>query len=82
MYQNSNLLSRTSIRSYAYGKFLDDYREIAFSRAYKQLSENNDKQAADIFYTAIRLTRDEEAHFGYIYSSLREDPNRSLATDD
>lgn len=66
----ANWLARTPIKSHEYSVVLDFYRSVTFSRAYDAWAAGEWNAAADIFYTALRLTRDEEAHLGFIVTSL------------
>lgn len=69
-YHVTNWLSKTPIESYEYGVLLEFYRSVTFQRAYDAWDKKDFRTAADIFYTAIRLTRDEEAHLGFILCAL------------
>jgi hypothetical protein len=69
-YHVTNWLSKTPIESYDYGVLLEFYRAVTFRRAYAAWDKRDYRGAADIFYTAIRLTRDEEAHLGFILCAL------------
>jgi hypothetical protein len=69
-YHVTNWLSKTPIDSYDYGVLLEFYRSVTFRRAYAAWDKEDYRGAADIFYTAIRLTRDEEAHLGFILCAL------------
>jgi hypothetical protein len=69
-YHVTNWLSKTPIESYDYGVLLEFYRTVTFRRAYAAWDKKDYRGAADIFYTAIRLTRDEEAHLGFILCAL------------
>jgi len=54
---------------YAYAR--QQYLDAVYDRAYGLVSLNKPQDAADLFYTAARLTDDLESHHGYVKNTLK-----------
>lgn len=76
-YVDSNWLSTASIHDTEYVKARDQYVSVILDKSYSLWSQKQLKPASQVFYSAVRLTDDQEAHLGFI-STLLEQKERSL----
>lgn len=76
-YVDSNWLSASSINDTEYIKARDQYVSVVLDKSYSLWSEKKIKPASQVFYSAVRLTDDQEAHLGFV-STLLEQGERKL----
>lgn len=77
-YVDSNWLSSASIHDTEYVKARDQYVSVVLDKSYSLWSDNQLKPASQVFYSAVRLTDDQEAHLGYISTLLAQNERKLL----
>lgn len=73
----ANWLAAAKISDTEFMHARDQYVGVVLDKAYGFWAKPDAKSASQVFYSAVRLTDDQEAHLGFI-STLLQDNNRKL----
>ncbi|MEY2988724.1 MAG: hypothetical protein RJB13_2245, partial [Pseudomonadota bacterium] len=77
-YVDSNWLSAASIYETEYVKARDQYVSVILDKSYSLWAEKQLKAASQVFYSAVRLTDDQEAHLGFVATLLAQNERKLL----
>lgn len=77
-YVDSNWLSAASIHDTEYIKARDQYVSVVLDKSYSLWSEKKLKPSSQVFYSAVRLTDDQEAHLGFVSTLLAQNDRKLL----
>lgn len=75
---DSNWLSAASIYDTEYVKARDQYVSVVLDKSYSLWAEKQLKPASQVFYSAVRLTDDQEAHLGFVSTLLLQNERKLL----
>lgn len=76
-YVDSNWLSAAKIADTEYMQAREQYVSVVLDEGYSLWSRGKTKPASQVFYSAVRLTDDQESHLAFVTTLLQES-NRKL----
>ena len=76
-YVDSNWLSAAKIADTEYMQAREQYVSVVLDEGYSLWSRGKTKPASQVFYSAVRLTDDQESHLAFV-TTLLEESNRKL----